>query len=165
MLRTVARTSAVSAIISARTCWTPWRISTGVGSSFSGLTIVGNTSSSLATAGSRFQIAKTNGSRTRLPAAGPRLPFFRFLRRLKIFESLRCLRSQDGTPQIVCQLSLPFDALENRLLALGELAELLHARLNPADQILVEPARPLLAVARDERDRIALVEQLDHALH
>src|SRR6185295_17463638 len=39
------------------------------------------------------------------------------------------------------------------------------ARLDKPDDFLVEAAGPLLAVAGDERDRVALVEQLDHALH
>ena len=63
------------------------------------------------------------------------------------------------------QLALGLDRLEDRLLPLGQLAEPADAKLDLADHHLVQVAGPLLAVAGDERDRVALVEQLDDALH
>ena len=64
-VRMSARTSAVSAIISARMCCTPARTSSTVASSFSGLTQVGSSSSRLGTAASRFHTARASGSRPR----------------------------------------------------------------------------------------------------
>ena len=63
--------------------------------------------------------------------------------------------------------SLPWrlDRLEDGLLALGQLAEPADAELDLADRHLVQVAGPLLAVPGDERHRVALVEQLDDALH
>ena len=40
----------------------------------------------------------------------------------------------------------------------------LHAALDGADDLLVKPAGALLAVARDERDGVALVEQMHDRL-
>src|SRR5262245_65021663 len=42
--------------------------------------------------------------------------------------------------------------------------ELLDAVLDAADDVLVQPARPLLAVAGDEWDGIAFIEKPDHLL-
>ena len=49
------------------------------------------------------------------------------------------------------------------MLALGQLAKQPDALLDDAEDFLIQPAGALLAVARDERDGVALVEQLHHA--
>src|SRR5262249_4187104 len=59
---------------------------------------------------------------------------------------------------------LVLDALGDGVFALGELAQQDDASLDDADLLLVEVAGPFLAVARDERDGVALIEQLNHAL-
>src|SRR5262249_43049930 len=51
------------------------------------------------------------------------------------------------------------------LLALGKLPQVAARVLDGADALLVQPAGALLAVTGDERHRVALVEQLHHALH
>src|SRR5262249_29645128 len=68
-------------------------------------------------------------------------------------------------PQVVGQFTLTVDTLEDGLLALRELPEMTNPILDLADDLLVEATGPLLAVAGVERDRIALVEQLDHVFH
>ena len=49
------------------------------------------------------------------------------------------------------------------MLALFELAELRDAVANAADLLFVEPARLVAAIARDERHRVAVVQQGDGA--
>ncbi len=71
----------------------------------------------------------------------------------------------DGGGQVGGQLALGLDRLEDRLLPLGQLAQALHAELDLADHHLVQIAGPFLAVARDEGNRVPLVQKLDDALH
>src|SRR5262249_6477617 len=47
----------------------------------------------------------------------------------------------------------------------GQGPHLRDARLNLANDVLVQPAGAFLAVARDEGNGVALIEQLDHTLH
>ena len=65
--------------------------------------------------------------------------------------------------ELIRKLALIFDAFENGLLALEQLPLLEDAGLDLPDDFFVKSAGSFLAIASDERDRIALVEQLDHA--
>ena len=84
---------------------------------------------------------------------------------VEVFEPLGVVGRADRGGELVGELALGLDRLEDRLLPLGQLAEPADAELDLADRHLVQVAGPLLAVAGDERDRVALVEQLDDALH
>ena len=53
--------------------------------------------------------------------------------------------------------------LQDGLLAVGELAQQADALLDGAQDLLVQPAGAFLAVAGDEGNGVALVEQLHHA--
>src|SRR5262249_49734033 len=81
------------------------------------------------------------------------------------FEPLGVVGREDGGAQLVAELALVFDALEDGLLAVGELAEQGHALLDGAEEVLVESAGALLAVAGDEGNGVAFIEELDDALH
>src|SRR5439155_21338274 len=70
----------------------------------------------------------------------------------------------DRLAQLGGEASLCLDALEDGLLAVVQLAEEADAGLDLADHVFVEPAGPLLAIASDERDGIAVIEQLHHTL-
>ena len=64
--------------------------------------------------------------------------------------------------QLVGQFALAGDAFKDRLLAVGELPQQPDALLNGAQDFFIEAAGAFLAIARDERDGVALVEQLHH---
>ena len=145
-------------------CCTPASTSSGVFSSFSGLTSVGSTSARLADG----RVAVPDGQGQRLQALlagrGRQRALLRLVRQVEVFEPLGVVGREDGGAQLVGQLALALDALEDGLLALGELAQQADALLDDAHHLLVEAAGAFLAVARDERDGVALVEQLHHAL-
>jgi hypothetical protein len=61
------------------------------------------------------------------------------------------------------ELALGLDCFQDRGLALGELAEFGDAKLNFADLLFVESAGLVLAIAGDEGDRVAFIEQLERA--
>ena len=58
---------------------------------------------------------------------------------------------------------LRFDRTQDRLLALFQQPQLRDAGADAADLLFVEPARLVAAVARDERHRVAFIEQGDGA--
>ena len=126
------RTSADSAIISARMCCTPASTSSGVVSSFSGLTIAGSTSARLPTAGSPFQIGQ--GQRLEALLAGGRGQgaLLGLVGQIEVFEPLGIVGGEDGGLQLVGQLALVLDALEDGLLAVGELPQQADALLDGA---------------------------------
>src|SRR5262249_5378106 len=84
---------------------------------------------------------------------------------VEIFEAAHRRRVLDFAAQLVGQLALRFDALEDGLLAFVELLEEVEPALDIADGILVETAGAFLAIAGDERDSVALVEELDDAFN
>ena len=64
-------------------------------------------------------------------------------------------------------VSLPWASIDLRIVSLRSASSRSRPTRSWISRIdhLVQAAGPLLAVARDERDRVALVEQLDDALH
>ena len=68
-------------------------------------------------------------------------------------------------PQRVGEFALAFDALEDGLLALGELPQVLHARLDLADDLLVESAGAFFTIAGDKGYCVPLIQQADDTLH
>ena len=92
-------------------------------------------------------------------------PLLGLEREVEVFEPLGVVGRADGRGEVGVQLPLGLDRLEDRLLPLGQLAQPLDAKLDLADHNLVQIAGPFLAVAGDERNRVALVQQLDDALH
>jgi hypothetical protein len=100
-----------------------------------------------------------------LPGHRRQRALLRLVGEVEVFEPLGGVGGQDRLAQLVGEFALPLDALEDRVLAVGQLAELADALLDGADDLLVEAAGALLAVAGDERDGVALVEQLHHAFH
>src|ERR1700723_2160673 len=63
---------------------------------------------------------------------------------------------------MVGELVLPRNALQDRLLTVGELAEEADAFLNGAQDFFIETAGAFLAVAGDEGNGVILVEELHH---
>ncbi len=78
-------------------------------------------------------------------------------------SSTRALVSaaSQGCPQLVGELALLFDGGQHGLTTLVELTQVTQALLERAQLAVVEAAGDLLAVPGDERDRRALVQELD----
>ena len=114
---------------------------------------------------SRVQIRRARGSSPRSRASDALVRFLGLNGQVQVFEPLGVVGGADRRGEVGVQLPLRLDRLEDRLLPLGQLAQPLHAELDLADDHLVEVARPFLAVSRDERDGVPLVEELDDALH
>ncbi len=83
---------------------------------------------------------------------------------IQIFEPARRVGLVDEPSQLVGQLALRLDRLEDGRLALGQHPQASRGDLDAANLLFVQPARLVLAIARNEGDRVALVEQLDRAL-
>jgi hypothetical protein len=77
------------------------------------------------------------------------------------------LLQHHGCPYLGLQLWRQFallgDALQHRLLALLQVAQVFQTGLDSPELLLVQPAGDLLAVAGDEGQRVARVEQLDRS--
>ena len=108
-----------------------------------------------------------HGERFQTSVAGVRSlgPLLRLERQVEVFETLRVVGPADRGGQLLGELALGLDGLEDGFLAFGQFAEPADAELNLADRHLVQVAGAFLPVPRDERDRVALVEQLNDALH
>jgi len=65
--------------------------------------------------------------------------------------------------QLRGQLTLLGDAVQHRLLALFQMAQVFQASLNRPELLLVQPTGDLLAVSGDEGHGVVLVQQLDSA--
>ena len=165
-LRTASRTVAISLIASARMWPTPSSTFSTVSTPFLGVDeFLGRGVRGRSRVSSRFQIRRASGSSPLSRASDALVRFFGLERQVEVFEPLGVVGRADAAARSRGQLPLGLDRLEDRLLPLRQLAEPLHAELDLADDHLVEVAGPFLAVARDERDGVALVQQLDDALH
>jgi hypothetical protein len=89
----------------------------------------------------------------------------RLVRRVEVFQLDLGRRPVDGACQLGRQLALLVDGLEDSRAAILELAQVGKPLLQLAQLRVVEAAGLLLAVARDERDRRSLAEQLDGRRH
>src|SRR5690606_14583864 len=89
----------------------------------------------------------------------------RAVRQVEILERLLRLGRADPRLQLRCQLLLLRDRLQDRRAALLQLAQVLRAVPHFAALELVEAARRLLAVARDERQCVAVVEEGERRRH
>ena len=85
-------------------------------------------------------------------------------RQVQVFQFLLGRRRLDGSLQFGGQLALLADALEHRLPALFELAQIGQPRFEFAQLDVIEVVGGLLAVARDERHRCPAVEQFDSSV-
>ena len=163
--RTASRTAAISLIASARMWPTPSRTFSAVVEVLLGGDQLGRGGVQVG----QGLVAAPDAQRQGLqaPLAGVRRLglLLRLERQVEVFEPLGVVGGADGGGQVLGQLALRLDRLEDRLLAFGELAEPADADLDLPDDHLVQVPRPLLAVAGDEGDRVALVEQLDDTLH
>jgi hypothetical protein len=86
----------------------------------------------------------------------------RLVREVEILERGLGLGGGDALLELRRQLALLADRGEHRGAPLLELREVAAPLLDRADLDLVEAPGPLLAVPRDERDGVALGEQVDH---
>ena len=84
--------------------------------------------------------------------------------KIKILEPLGIVGRANGGGQVGRELSLAVDRLEDRLFPLGQLAQPLHAKLDLADDHLVEVAGRFLAVSRDEGNGVPIVQEPNDAL-
>ena len=83
----------------------------------------------------------------------------RLVRQVEVLERLLRRHGVELRRQLGRELALLLDGLADGRAAVGQLAQVLGALLDGAELRLVEPARGLLAIAGDERKRVALVEQ------
>src|SRR5207237_70411 len=81
--------------------------------------------------------------------------FLRLEGKVEVFQALDRLGLENGLAEIIIQFALALDALEDGMLAIGQLPEEGDPRLDLPDDLLVEPAGSLLAIASDERDGVA----------
>ena len=77
---------------------------------------------------------------------------------------LRAVGGLDLCRQFGREFPLPLDRSQDRLLAVGQLPRLADGIGDPPDVDFVEAAGLIAAVARDERNGVALVEQLHRRL-
>ncbi len=89
----------------------------------------------------------------------------RFVRQVEIFESGLRLGVRDRRGEPGRHLALLLDAGDDGRTTVLELPEVAEALFERAQLGVVEPARGLLAVTRDERHGGLLVEQLDGGIH
>ena len=82
-------------------------------------------------------------------------------RQVEVFEFLLGRRGIDGGAQIGCQLALFGDALEHRRAAFFQFAQVAQAGFEFAQLDVIEVVGRFLAVARDEGNGGAAVEQFD----
>ena len=85
-------------------------------------------------------------------------------RAVKIFQSSGSHRLPDLFTKLRRKLSLCFDRGQNRLPPFIERAQIPEPLVKSAQLLIAHVAMLLFPVARDERDRIALVDQTDHGL-
>ena len=83
----------------------------------------------------------------------------RLVRQVEVFEPFGEVRGQYCLREFVREFALEGNALEDRLLAVGEVPELLHAFLDAANHVFVQAAGPFLPIPRDEGNRVLVVEQ------
>ncbi len=86
-------------------------------------------------------------------------------RKIEVFESLLAVGRLDAGPQGRRELLLLLDALQHRLAAFFQRAQVLQPLVQRAQLRIVEPAGGFLAVARDERHGGAAVNQCDGGRH
>ena len=87
------------------------------------------------------------------------------VRQVEVFELLELRRAFDGGAELGRQLALLVDFLRDFLLPLREAAQVVEPLCERPQLLVLERPRRLLAIARDERHRIAVVEQLDSFRH
>ena len=86
---------------------------------------------------------------------------FGLVRKVEVFEFALVERGFDARAKFGGQFALLFDRAQDGLAAVFEFAEIGQLFFDGADLDFVEIAGRLLAIARDERDRAAFVEQFD----
>ena len=105
------------------------------------------------------------GQRLELPLPGERGQrlLLGLERQIEIFQPLDAVGGVDRAGQFGGQLPLAVDRPEDRLLSLGQLPQPADAGLNLADLLFLQPAGLVLAIADDERNRVAAIQQADNA--
>ena len=163
-LRTASRTAAISLMASERMWPTPSRTFSGVSSPFSALT----NSWAAAIRSVEGLVAVPDPHRQGLQALFPGVrglgPLLRLEGEIEILQPLGVLGRADGRLEIRVELALSLDRLENRLLALGQFAQPMHAKLDLLDHNLVQIPGTFFAIPGNERNRIAFVQELDDTL-
>ena len=86
-------------------------------------------------------------------------------RQIQIFQSPQGIGRLDASDQLVRRSALRFQRLENPLFAVGQRPQPSDRLLDTSNLLLVESTGLILPIARDEGNRIAVVQQLDCNLH
>ena len=102
------------------------------------------------------------GQRLQPPLAGHlgEREFPGFEGEIDVLELLGALGSHDAGLEFGRELPLPVDRAQDRLLAVGELPRPPESRGDPPDVLLVETTGLIAPIPRDERNRVARVEQV-----
>ncbi len=162
--RIASRTAAISLMASARMCPTPSSTFSFDSSPFFGIDEFLGRGRQIG----ESLVAGPDPERQRLEAlfAGFRglASLLGLERKIEILEPLGIIGRANRGGKIGRELALALDRLEDRLFPLGELAQPLHAKLDLADDHLVEVAGRFLAVSRDEGNRVPIVQEPDDAL-
>ena len=93
-------------------------------------------------------------------ARGERL-LLRPERQIQIFEPLHAVGVLDLAAELVGEFVLRFDRAEDCLLAFIELADVGDGVADTGDLLLVEAAGLVAAIACDEGDRVAVIQERD----
>src|SRR5690606_14017801 len=93
--------------------------------------------------------------------AGPSL---RTVRQVQVLERLLRLRAPDPGLQLRLQLPLLLDRLQDRGAPVLQLLQIRGAVPDITELDLVQPARRLLPVSGDERERVPLVEERERGV-
>ena len=107
--------------------------------------------------GQRLQARLARGLRLGAP--------LRLVGRIQVFQLDLGSGRGNGRAELRRQLALLLDAGQHRLAALLQLLQIAEPLLQLAQLRVIEPAGPLLAIARDERHGRALGQQFDHGRH
>ena len=145
-------------------CWAPSRTSSGVLQLLLG---VDQRRQHLVEVGDgRVAVPDRQGQRFQPLLAGRRGQgaLLRLVGQVEVFEPLGVVGREDGGAQLVGQLALASMLLRMVCLRSASCRSRPTRSWIDAQHLLVQAAGPFLAVAGDERDGVALVEQLHHRL-
>ena len=89
----------------------------------------------------------------------------RFERQIEVFQPLRSRRGKNLFRQRLGELPLRLDGSQDRLLPIRKLAKFFQPALDVPNLLFIQAAGLVLAISRNEGNRVALVQQLHHCLN
>ena len=162
---TRCRRSARSLNCSAKMCPAPNRASAPEGTWRSGLTKSRARASRSVHVGAAARISWARSSKPRDAGQRRQRLFLRLVRQIEVFQPLGGRGRLDLLGQLLGQLALALDGTQDRLLAIRQQTHLRQPGKDLADLFFIHPPRLVLAIAGDEGNRIAFIQEFDHGLN